>query len=77
MSWNEDKHQAMRKWAAMPGVDVNDPENLIFRDRKTGQVQFKGRSSMKAYKRIEEMYNEYLREQASLKLPHVRSPQSV
>jgi len=32
---------------------------------------------MKAYKRIEEMYNEYLREQASLKLSHVRRPQSV
>jgi len=34
MSWNEGKHQDMRKWAAMPGVDVNDPENLIFRDGK-------------------------------------------
>mgnify|MGYP001367928039 FL=1 len=41
MSWNEGKHQDMRKWAAMPGVDVNDPENLIFRDGKTGDVRFK------------------------------------
>lgn len=56
MSWDESKHQAMRKWAVHPDNNYKDPEELIIRNGKA--VIYKNKSCMKAYKRIESIYDE-------------------
>ena len=66
MSLNPEKHDAMRVWAALPENSFKDPEELIIRQK--GSIIYKNRSCLKAYKRIEAIYDEFLRDQNAKKL---------
>lgn len=67
MSWNDEKHQAMRKWAVHPDQNYRDPEELIKRTKGSSHVQYRSKSCMKAYQRIEKIYDECMRDKAHAK----------
>jgi len=60
MSIKESDHEALRKWASQNGFV--DPEKLII--RQNGSILYAGKSALKQYKRLEEMFKQHRMEEA-------------
>lgn len=69
MAFDEEKHEALRRWAAKEGMP--DPADLLVRVKGSG-VQFRSARAAKSYRQVMKIFDEYMRDKNREKARAIR-----